>query len=374
MGLSGNLESFGVPEILQLLALQRKSGVLRLTRHNGEKQVLFLERGRIVATRDRRDTGPDPFLRFLRGANYLTDEQVTTITRIQAESGRDSLYIMLSGGMVGRDRLVEALSQHTQQIVDGLLAWTQGSYEFSGDDRSIPKLALKAPLSIEELLMEGMRRMDELATIKQAVLAPDLHLLRSSEPLDRSTLTRELLVVHDLVTGTTSVEELVEMSPLGEYSTYEAISTLLEMGRLVVDPCPPAEQPPDLAAPAPLAVTVPIPRRPITSTWMGVVGLSVTSLILGLTLGRALQHKVPGFLPREVQEARERANEALAAAVSGAPTGTAPVSEPDPQWNEPAPSEGAPRATAPAPSEGTPAETEPPAPDGASGEPAPAGR
>jgi hypothetical protein len=86
MGLSGNLESFGVPEILQLLDLQRKSGILRLVRHNGEKQVLFLERGRIVATRDRRDTAPDPFLRFLRGANYLSDDQLATIARVQAES------------------------------------------------------------------------------------------------------------------------------------------------------------------------------------------------------------------------------------------------------------------------------------------------
>jgi len=76
MGLSGNLQSFGVPEILQLLALQRQSGILRLDHEGRERQVLFIERGAIVGTRDRRTLGDDPFLTFLRGAGFLTDEQI----------------------------------------------------------------------------------------------------------------------------------------------------------------------------------------------------------------------------------------------------------------------------------------------------------
>src|SRR5262245_20848939 len=116
MGLSGNLESFGVLEILQLMALQRKSGVLRLERQDGEQQVLFLEKGRIVATRDRRTEGDDPLVRFLRSANYLSEDQLHTLNTVQAQSGRDALYVMLSGGLIGRDRLVEAVTQHTQQI------------------------------------------------------------------------------------------------------------------------------------------------------------------------------------------------------------------------------------------------------------------
>ena len=185
MGLSGNLQSFGVPEILQLLALQRKSGVLRLEHRDGERQMLFIERGAIVGTRDRRVAGEDPFLNFLRGAGFLNEDQIRTVNRVQSETNRDPLYILLSAGMIGRDRLVEALTQHTQQIIDRLLSWTEGTYEFSGDERSIPKMGLKLPLSIEEMLMEGMRRMDELATIKQAVLAPDLYLLQSPEGFDR---------------------------------------------------------------------------------------------------------------------------------------------------------------------------------------------
>jgi len=319
MGLSGNLESFGVPEILQLLALQRKSGVLHLVRDDDERQVLFLERGRIVATRDRREEGADPFLGFLRGANYITADQLATIDRIRSESGKDAIYVMLSGGIVGRDRLVEAITQHTQQIVDNLLHWTRGSYEFSGDERSVPKLTLKVPLNIEELLMEGMRRMDELATIKQAVLAPDLHLLRSDDPVDRGEMSRELLVVYDLVARSTPVETLVGRSPLGEYSTYEAISALLDQGALVVDPCPPPPSPDP--HPAPLEVVMPVSRQPIYSTWAGVAILTLVSVAFGLASGSAFRHHSRGLFPAAVIEARHRADTALAREVYESATG-----------------------------------------------------
>jgi hypothetical protein len=329
MGLSGNLESFGVLEILQLMALQRKSGVLRLQNTDGQQQVLFLEKGRIVATRDRRANDDDPLIRFLHGASYLNDEQMQTLSNVQKQSGRDALYVMLSGGMIGRDRLVEAVTQHTQQIVDNLLGWRHGTYDFSGDERSIPKLAFKVPLSVEELLMEGVRRMDELATIKQAVLAPDLHLMRSSDSIDRSSLSRELLVVYDLVQGSTMVETIVARSPLGEYSTYEAISALLETGSLVVDPCPPAVPADDgrQQARAPRA-RVPVTHRIGLAPWAMVVVACSGSLILALLLKPFLHGHAKGLLPVEVQAARFHADGALAREVYRATHGReAPTSQ-----------------------------------------------
>lgn len=313
MGLSGNLQSFGVPEILQLLALQRKSGILRLDLTSGDRQVLFIERGAIVGTRDRRTLGDDPFLVFLRGAEFLSEDQIAAVLRVQTETNRDPLYILLSAGMIGRDRLVEALTQHTQQIIDRLLTWTDGSYEFSGDERSIPKMGLKLPLSIEAMLMEGMRRMDELATIKQAVLAPDLYLLQSPESIDRSTLTRELLVVCDMVKKSITVENVVAASPLGEYTTYESISALLDAGVLIVDPCPPEEV--AESGPAPLELAAPVLKKPMMSTWAGVLLLSAASIGLGLALGPVLHHQAVGLVPPEVANARHRMNEALAAEV-----------------------------------------------------------
>jgi len=152
------------------------------------------------------------------------------------------------------------------------------------------------------------------------VLAPDLFLLQSSEAIDRSSLSRELLVVCDMVQRSTTVESVVAASPLGEYSTYEAISSLLDAGVLIVDPCPPEatiEQ-----GPAPLELVVPSLRKPVMSTWAGIVVLTAASVGLGIALGPALRQQALGIVPPEVAEARHRMSHALASEVYQSMRGT----------------------------------------------------
>ena len=58
MALEGNLSSFGLEEILQLIAVQQKTGMLSVT--IGEKStVLFFRDGKIISTRDRRSKTRD---------------------------------------------------------------------------------------------------------------------------------------------------------------------------------------------------------------------------------------------------------------------------------------------------------------------------
>ena len=58
MALQGNLDDFSLPEILQLIAVQQKSGVLKLTAGD-DTAVIFFEGGKVVSTRDRRRNAKD---------------------------------------------------------------------------------------------------------------------------------------------------------------------------------------------------------------------------------------------------------------------------------------------------------------------------
>jgi len=48
MALQGNLDDFSLPEILQLIAVQQKSGVLKLT-SGSDVAVIFFDGGRVVS-------------------------------------------------------------------------------------------------------------------------------------------------------------------------------------------------------------------------------------------------------------------------------------------------------------------------------------
>ena len=78
MALQGNLDDFSLPEILQLIAVQQKSGVLKLTAGD-DVAVVFFEGGKIVSTRDRRRNAKDPLKPFLVKTGRLTDAQLKQI-------------------------------------------------------------------------------------------------------------------------------------------------------------------------------------------------------------------------------------------------------------------------------------------------------
>ena len=59
MALEGNLSAFGLSEILQLIAVQQKSGMLSVNSGSGA-MVLFFRDGNLVSTRDRRRRADRP--------------------------------------------------------------------------------------------------------------------------------------------------------------------------------------------------------------------------------------------------------------------------------------------------------------------------
>src|SRR5437867_11327235 len=113
MALQGNLDDFSLPEILQLIAVQQKSGVLKLTAGD-DVAVIFFAGGRVVSTRDRRRNTRDPLKTFLVQTGRLSDAQLRQIETIEAESRRELTDILLSGNYLSSDELTRSLEQQIQ--------------------------------------------------------------------------------------------------------------------------------------------------------------------------------------------------------------------------------------------------------------------
>src|SRR5512139_3160014 len=120
MALQGNLDDFSLPEILQLIAVQQKSGVLKLTAAD-DVAVIFFDGGRVISTRDRRRHARDPLKPFLVQTGRLTEPQLRQIETIEAESRRELTDILLSGNYLSSDDLGHALEQQIQDTLHQLL-------------------------------------------------------------------------------------------------------------------------------------------------------------------------------------------------------------------------------------------------------------
>ncbi|MBI4364297.1 MAG: DUF4388 domain-containing protein, partial [Candidatus Latescibacteria bacterium] len=229
MALQGNLDDFSLPEILQLIAVQQKSGVLKLTAGD-EVAVIFFDGGRVVSTRDRRRNARDPLKAFLIQIGRLTEAQLRQIETIEGESRRELTDILLTGNYMAAEDLTRALEQQIQDTMHQLLTWKAGAYHFSGDARTVPKFAVNVKLNTEGLLMESMRRMDEIVRYKETLSSPAMVLRPKALSVPPKDLTPAEHRVLPLADGLRPLRDIVAQSKLVEFEVYEALHHLLELG------------------------------------------------------------------------------------------------------------------------------------------------
>lgn len=233
MALQGNLDDFSLPEILQLIAVQQKSGVLKLTAGD-DVAVVFFEAGKIVSTRDRRRNARDPLKPYLVRTGHLSEAQLKQIDTIEAESRRELTDILVSGNYLSNDELMNAIENQIQDTLHQLLTWKTGSYHFSGDARTVPKFAVNVRLNTEALLMESMRRIDEFVRYRETFTSPAMVLRPKALATPPKEMSPQEQRVLPLVDGLRPLRDVVSQSRLVEFEAYEALHHLYDLGVIEV--------------------------------------------------------------------------------------------------------------------------------------------
>ena len=188
MSLEGNLTAFGLSEILQLIAVQQKSGMLSISSQDRAK-VLFFREGNIISTRDRRRKTKDPLKDYLTRYGILSREDLIRLMQISAQSKLDLTDIMVSEGFMSEEEMQRQYRNHIQEEVHEILTWEQCSYKFIPGNDIIDGIKTWGEFSIEGMLMESMRRIDEFPAAQK--LLPDLsaRVARTGEAIEGKELS-----------------------------------------------------------------------------------------------------------------------------------------------------------------------------------------
>jgi len=103
MAFEGDVKDFGLSEILQLISVQQKSGMLLVNCE--EKMAIFFRDGMLISTRDRRDRTRDPLKDYLLRYGFLSRSEMNSLQQIQTETKLDLTEIMLSEKYFSEDFL-----------------------------------------------------------------------------------------------------------------------------------------------------------------------------------------------------------------------------------------------------------------------------
>jgi len=162
MELSGDLSDFALTDILQILALSRKSGTLSL--QSGDLcGTIVIERGRI--THAAVDTGDSLAERLVR-ENRITREALVTLREIGAGGGVWTLKsLLLESGLLAPEDLEEVARRHIHDVVGVLVRLERGRFgiDLNQIDPIAPleEVGISDGLDVGEVLLGAAKEIDE---------------------------------------------------------------------------------------------------------------------------------------------------------------------------------------------------------------------
>ncbi|HEX6863025.1 MAG TPA: DUF4388 domain-containing protein, partial [Thermoanaerobaculia bacterium] len=154
MAVEGTLDLFKLPEILQLISQQQKTGILTVQGQQDIVAISFLN-GRIVAADALNQTLEQGLSDVLVREGLLSAPEFARAAAEHQSTGARLLDVLVERRFVERPQLLHALRLQTYRLLQQLLRWSEGDFKFySGDEVSYEEGF--QPISVEDLLINSL--------------------------------------------------------------------------------------------------------------------------------------------------------------------------------------------------------------------------
>jgi len=223
--LAGDLDAISMSEILELLAEQGQSGILRIVNTETNARIeIFFRNGRVDFA-----AAVGVAEEFLLGRFVVDDGDLAPekLDQVLAERAGSTAAVPLFGadliarGLVTRDALMRAMVRQTSELAYEALRWRSGFFQFRRTEE-LSLLARDAALQInvDRMLLEGYRRVDEWRIIERDISNFDEVFVRNDNKIaetPRGTFTRDELAVLEQIDGKQSVRDVVRKLRMGSF-------------------------------------------------------------------------------------------------------------------------------------------------------------
>lgn len=233
MAIKGSLKEASLPDVLQLLAMGKRTGCLSVSHRNSFGYIYF-DQGRIsyASIVNRRDRLGD----ILVKSGLVTQEQLDAAIEAQAKQPDRKLgELLVAEGAISRDALQQQMRVQIEEAVYYLFTWSVGTFNFEADIRP-EETDFLVSINPDALLLEGARRVDEWSLIEKKIPSFDIIFELDRAKLEAGgeqlQLTPEQQAVIPLLDGARDVAAIIDASGLGEFDVGKALYGLATAGFL----------------------------------------------------------------------------------------------------------------------------------------------
>jgi hypothetical protein len=201
MALKGNLAVFTTTQLLNLINLSKRTGVLHiykgektgrmLTLGDGQTKIEELAAGAEMAHLAFKDgklvfafmDGLDDHLAsILQRAGKLTEKQAEVIKQRAGKIDDRGLALrLINANYVAKDDIVKSIQRHMVNIVFDLMNWKIEPFEFT-ESEVPPNERILVPVDLKNVIIEGVRRQQQRLKLEEELPNLDLALKFTDDP------------------------------------------------------------------------------------------------------------------------------------------------------------------------------------------------
>ncbi len=244
MALEGTIKDFGLPDIFQLIGLQRKTGILTLKNEKDTVTVTF-ENGMVVMGDSTAKRLEDRLGSVLVKQGKLSRDRLEEALQTQKATLQRLGHVLTTQNHITDGDLREALQVQVSQLVFKVFRWRDGEYHFAPTDSVEYDHEHFSPLSTDFIIMEGIRMVDEWPIIEKKIPSLDIVLRPVVDPSmievraegdDESSrgtasnkirLTAQEEQIFRRVDGTRTVQAIIDATGLPEFDVCRALFDLV---------------------------------------------------------------------------------------------------------------------------------------------------
>ena len=184
MSLKGNLETFFLNSILQLLSDDQKSGILQVKNHQKEVKIYFQDGDVVYATGSQRESRLGY---HLQSKGTISREKLHECLETGQKEKKALGKVLVEKGYITAENLEKLIHDQIEAIIFDLFVWDKGDFEYKDARLNLQGMVVTR-LNVVKLLLEASRRIDEMSILRKNI-PDDGIIFRTAEQVQEAART-----------------------------------------------------------------------------------------------------------------------------------------------------------------------------------------
>jgi hypothetical protein len=234
MALQGNLRDFSITQLLNLINLACKTGMLVIEGPVEVAQITFRD-GKLSYAQIGQEENNLAAILFL--TKKITSQQSASLkVRAAQMTDKELGLLLINAGFFSQDVILSSLQQYYLDLVRRVFTWVEGYFHFEAGMMP-PDGKIMVRVDLENLIIEGSRQLKEMVLLQEEIPSLDMALKFTARPganLRNINLNVEEWRVVSFINPKNSIKQIARTTKMDDLQIRRVVYSLLQAGLIEI--------------------------------------------------------------------------------------------------------------------------------------------